>query len=66
MPVEFEKYFEKEYAKLKKEAKTYEELKKLIDAKTQEAIFQDTEWGKLLNKNFNKLFQREFGSLSIQ
>lgn len=65
MPVEFEKYFEEEYAKLRQQAETYEELKRLIEVATCEATFRDAERGKLLNKCLNNLLQKELEGLSI-
>lgn len=66
MPEEIVSYFEKKYLELKEKAKTYGELKFLIDQEWKDACFRETCWGNLLHEQLKKLLENDVGSLCIQ
>lgn len=65
MPEEIVSYFEKKYLELKEKAKTYGELKLLLDQEWKDACFNEALWGILLHEQLKRLLENDMGSLYI-
>ncbi len=66
MPEELMSYFEKKYLEFKRRAKTYGELKRLIDKESKDACFSDVAWGNLLRAQLSEQLEKDIGSLCIK
>lgn len=66
MPEEIKVYLEKKYSELKRTAKTYGDLEKIIRRNYSVENYADPEWGTFLYTQLNALLHKEWGSLSIQ